>query len=58
MYDEEPVLTRYSIEESVKEDVAFLKASPFLKPGTHIVGLKYDIMTGVVETLGESVIGS
>ena len=34
--------------------MALLKASPFIKPGTRIVGLKYDTKTGVVETLEET----
>lgn len=42
-----------SVEETIKEDVALLKASPFITPGTRIIGLKYDIMTGVAETLEE-----
>ncbi|KAI5456867.1 carbonic anhydrase [Mariannaea sp. PMI_226] len=43
-----------SIEESVKEDVAFLSTSPFILPGTVIVGMKYDIHTGVVTTVTET----
>jgi carbonic anhydrase len=35
-----------SIEESIREDVAFLKASPFIRKDSQIVGLKYNIMTG------------
>ena len=45
------------VEESVSEDVALLKASPFIKPGTRIIGFKYDIMTGVAEKLEESEVG-
>ncbi|KAH8894497.1 carbonic anhydrase [Thozetella sp. PMI_491] len=51
--------TRYgeilgSIEDSVREDVAFLSASPFVTPGTRIVGLKYDISTGVATQVTEA----
>lgn len=38
----------HSIEESVGEDVAYLKASPFIKKDTQIIGLKYDIETGIL----------
>jgi carbonic anhydrase len=37
-----------SIEDSVREDVAMLKASPWIKDSTQIVGLKYDIETGLL----------
>jgi carbonic anhydrase len=36
------------IEDSVREDVAELRKSPFIKQGTQIVGLTYDIETGEV----------
>ncbi len=39
------------IEESIKEDVAFLRKSPFVKPGTSIVGLKYDVFSGSLEVM-------
>jgi carbonic anhydrase len=38
----------FSIEESVLEDIAILKASPFITDSTQIVGLAYDIKTGVL----------
>jgi carbonic anhydrase len=38
----------YSPEESVKEDIATLKASPLIKKSTQLVGLVYDINTGVL----------
>jgi carbonic anhydrase len=41
-------LTVDSIEDSVREDVALLKASPLISKSTQIVGLAYDIMTGVL----------
>ncbi|KAH8911507.1 carbonic anhydrase [Coniochaeta sp. PMI_546] len=43
-----------SIEDSLKEDVAFLNDSPFIQPGTRIVGLKYDINTGLVTKVEEA----
>jgi carbonic anhydrase len=43
------VLTRYSIEDTIKEDVAFLKNSKWIKNDIEIVGLKYDLKTGVLE---------
>jgi len=36
------------IEESVREDVAFLRDSPFVRKETTLIGLKYDTHTGVV----------
>jgi carbonic anhydrase len=32
----------------VREDVALIKASPWIKKTTQIVGLKYDIHTGIL----------
>ncbi|KAH6718747.1 carbonic anhydrase [Leptodontidium sp. MPI-SDFR-AT-0119] len=43
-----------SIEESVLEDLALLRASPLIKKTTQIVGLKYDIHTGVLTQVHES----
>ncbi|EGR51433.1 uncharacterized protein TRIREDRAFT_104318 [Trichoderma reesei QM6a] len=43
-----------SIEESVKEDVEHLRSSPFILPGTSIVGLKMDTFTGVVTKVTEA----
>jgi len=37
-----------SIEDSVRGDVAMLKASPLIKNSTQIIGLAYDINTGVL----------
>ena len=37
-----------SIEDSVREDIAILKASPLIKKSTQIIGLKYDIETGLL----------
>ncbi|KAJ5831918.1 hypothetical protein N7474_000229 [Penicillium riverlandense] len=42
-----------TIEESLREDVALLRTSPLVKPGTWIVGLKYDTGTGVVTQIEE-----
>lgn len=43
-----------SIEDSVREDVAMLKASPFINKETQIVGLKYDIFTGELSVVGDN----
>ncbi|PTB66914.1 carbonic anhydrase [Trichoderma citrinoviride] len=43
-----------SIEDSVKEDVEHLRSSPFILPGTLIVGLKMDTFTGVVTKVTEA----
>ncbi|KAK5682924.1 hypothetical protein LTR17_027288, partial [Elasticomyces elasticus] len=43
------------IEESIQHDLALLKASPLIKNTTLLLGMKYDIETGVltvVETSG------
>ncbi|KAK3117104.1 hypothetical protein LTR53_001833 [Teratosphaeriaceae sp. CCFEE 6253] len=40
-----------SIEDSVKEDIALLKASPLIKNSTNLLGLKYDIDTGVLSVV-------
>ncbi|KAG9238931.1 carbonic anhydrase [Amylocarpus encephaloides] len=37
-----------SIEDSVREDMAMLRASPLITKSTQIVGLAYDIKTGVL----------
>jgi len=37
-----------SIDESLREDLAILKASPLIKKETQIIGLKYDINTGLL----------
>jgi carbonic anhydrase len=42
------ILIYYSIEESIREDVAILKASPLIRKDTQIVGVKYDINTGIL----------
>ncbi|TVY24492.1 Uncharacterized protein LHYA1_G007078 [Lachnellula hyalina] len=42
-----------SIEDSIREDVAILEASPLIKKSTQIIGLAYDIMMGVLtEVIG------
>jgi carbonic anhydrase len=46
--------TSCRIEESLREDVALLKASPFIRKDTQIVGLKYDIKTGVLSQVDDS----
>ncbi|KAK0247895.1 hypothetical protein B0A54_16651 [Friedmanniomyces endolithicus] len=42
-----------SIEESVIEDLEILRASPWIKKSTQLIGLKYDIDTGKLEVVGE-----
>jgi carbonic anhydrase len=37
-----------SLEDSVREDIAILKASPLIKESTRIVGLVFDISTGIL----------
>jgi carbonic anhydrase len=37
-----------SLEDSVKEDIATLRKSPFIKRGTQLVGLVYNVETGEV----------
>ncbi|KAL2066923.1 hypothetical protein VTL71DRAFT_1347 [Oculimacula yallundae] len=43
-----------SIEESVLKDLALLRASPLIKKSTQIVGLKYNIHTGILTQVLES----
>lgn len=45
---------RHSIEESIREDVAFLKASPLIKDDTQIIGLAYDTATGALTEVEEA----
>ncbi len=42
-------MSLYSIEETIKQDVEFLRNSSWVKKDIDIVGLKYDLHTGVVE---------
>ena len=41
-----------SVEESIKEDIALLRASPLIRKDTQIVGLKYEIDTGLLSEAG------
>lgn len=41
------------IEKSLREDIAVLKASPLIKEGTNIIGLAYDIDTGLLSEVHE-----
>jgi carbonic anhydrase len=43
----------YRVEDSLKEDVDLLSSSPFLLPGTSVVGLKLDIFTGAITKVTE-----
>jgi carbonic anhydrase len=48
-----------SVEQSVREDIALIKASPLIKKSTVIVGLMYDINSGLlteVKNSGEAVL--
>lgn len=47
------LLTVNRIEESIREDLALIRASPLIKKTTQIVGLKYDISTGVLSQVEE-----
>jgi carbonic anhydrase len=44
----------YSVEDSVREDVALLRASSWISKDTQIIGLKYDISTGELFIVEES----
>ncbi|KAF2498717.1 carbonic anhydrase [Lophium mytilinum] len=43
-----------SLEESIREDIGILRASPLIKKSTQIVGVKYDISTGVLSVVDET----
>ena len=43
----------YRIEESVREDIAIIKASPLIKKDTQIIGLAYDVNTGILTEVEE-----
>ncbi|KAN0117013.1 carbonic anhydrase [Hyaloscypha variabilis] len=43
-----------SIEESIREDLALIRASPLIKKTVQVVGLKYDIHTGVLSQVEEA----
>ena len=42
-----------SVEASVAEDLELLRASPLIKTNTQLVGLVYDIETGLLSQVGE-----
>lgn len=44
----------HRIEKSLREDIAALKASPLIKKGTNIIGLAYDIDTGLLSEVREN----
>lgn len=44
----------HRIEKSLREDIAALKASPLIKKGTSIIGLAYDIDTGLLSEVREN----
>jgi carbonic anhydrase len=39
------------LDASVREDVARLRATPLLRPGTTIFGLVYDVTTGTARAV-------
>ncbi|UKZ68818.1 uncharacterized protein TrAtP1_009837 [Trichoderma atroviride] len=43
-----------SIEESIREDIELLKASPLIKDDTQIIGLAYDTATGALTEVEEA----
>ena len=45
--------TSRSIEDSIRTDLAILKASPLIKKTTQIVGLAYDVETGLLRAVDE-----
>ncbi|PMD63488.1 carbonic anhydrase [Hyaloscypha bicolor E] len=42
------------IKGSIREDLALIRASPLIKKTTQVVGLKYDIHTGVLSQVEET----
>lgn len=50
--------TSHGIEPSIEEDVEILRSSPFVQPGTRIVGLLYDITKGVATKVKEAEAGA
>lgn len=42
-----------SVEDSVRADVAELRQSPFIKKGTQVIGLTYDVQTGKVNMVDD-----
>ncbi|RFU27146.1 hypothetical protein B7463_g9192, partial [Scytalidium lignicola] len=42
-----------SIEDSIREDIALIKGSPLIKKTTQIIGLAYDIETGILTEVPE-----
>ncbi|KAK0857386.1 hypothetical protein LTS16_017873 [Friedmanniomyces endolithicus] len=43
-----------SIEDSVKEDIEMLRASPWIKESTQLIGLKYDIDTAKLDVVEQN----
>ncbi|KAK1067219.1 hypothetical protein LTR74_006587 [Friedmanniomyces endolithicus] len=43
-----------SIEDSVIEDIEILRASPWIKESTQLIGLKYDIDTGKLDVVEQN----
>lgn len=43
-----------SVEESIREDLKLLTASPLIRKDTQLVGLKYDIATGLLSEVTPS----
>ncbi len=42
------ILTEFSLEDSIKEDLALLRESTWIKKETRLIGLKYDTHTGLL----------
>ena len=36
------------LEESIRQDVEFIKKAPFMRQDLHVVGYAYDIETGLL----------
>ena len=43
------------LEQSVRDDVAFLEKEQLLLPGTPIIGLVYDVKTGALKEIAQAV---
>jgi carbonic anhydrase len=42
------------VEDSIREDIAILKSSQLINKSTQIIGLKYDIHTGLLSQVSEN----
>ena len=47
-HDRRALTGNNSFEETIKEDINFIKNSPWIKKDTRLIGLKLDIETGLL----------